>query len=121
MLHYLDDFITVGPLDSPLCAQYLQTAFNVCEQLGLPLHPATCAWFSPVLTILGTELDYLVQVARLPVDKFVALKSLVPSWSSRRWCTRRELESLIGRLRHAVKVVWPGRTFLCRMIDLLLP
>ena len=34
-------------------------------------------------------------------------------------CNRRELESLIGHLHHAAKVVWPGRTFLRRMIDLL--
>ena len=30
-----------------------------------------------------------------------------------------QLESLIGHLHHAAKVVWPGRTFLRRMIDLL--
>ena len=29
------------------------------------------------------------------------------------------MESLIGHLHHAAKVVWPGRTFLRRMIDLL--
>ena len=34
-------------------------------------------------------------------------------------CNRRELESLIGHLHHAVKVVWPSRTFLRCMIDLL--
>ena len=31
----------------------------------------------------------------------------------------RELESLIGHLHRAAKVVWPGRTFFRRMIDLL--
>ena len=36
-----------------------------------------------------------------------------------KWCFRWELESLIGHLHHAAKVVWPGRTFLRRMIDLL--
>ena len=34
-------------------------------------------------------------------------------------CSRKELESLIGLLNHACKVVRPGRTFLRRMIDLL--
>ena len=43
------------------------------------------------------ELDSLVQVARLLVGKFVAVKSLVQSWSSRQWCTRWEIESLIPR------------------------
>ena len=36
-LHYcLDDFKTVGPLESLLHAQYLQTAFDSCHKLGLP-------------------------------------------------------------------------------------
>ena len=34
-------------------------------------------------------------------------------------CSRRELESLIGHLNHACKVVRSGRTFLRRMLDLL--
>ena len=38
---------------------------------------------------------------------------------SDRWCNRRQLESLIGHLHHAAKVVWPGRTFWRRMLDLL--
>ena len=37
----------------------------------------------------------------------------------RRWCRKQELESLIGHLHHAAKVVWPGRAFLCQFIDLL--
>ena len=44
---------------------------------------------------------------------------LLQSWSNKRTCHRQELESLIGHLHHACKVVRPGRTFLRRMIDLL--
>lgn len=60
LLHYLGDFILVGPSDSPLSVQYFQTAFNICEQLSLFLQPTKCAGPSPVLTILGIELDSLV-------------------------------------------------------------
>ena len=35
-----------------------------------------------------------------------------------RRCTKRELQSLIGTLQYASRVVRPGRSFLCRMIDL---
>lgn len=42
LLHYLDDFITAGPPNSPLCAQRLNTAISVVSELGLPLHPETC-------------------------------------------------------------------------------
>ena len=34
LLHYLDDFITAGPPDSPQCAQNLSTALLVCDRLG---------------------------------------------------------------------------------------
>lgn len=69
--------------------------------------------------VLGIELDSVAQVARLPADKLLALQELLESWRSHRWCTRHPLEYLIGHLHHAAKVVWPGRSFLRRMIDLL--
>ena len=71
------------------------------------------------LVVLGIELDSLDQTARLPAEKLIALQELIQSWRTRRWCNRRQLESLIGHLHHAAKVVWPGRTFLRRMLDLL--
>ena len=58
-------------------------------------------------------------MARLPAETLHALRELIASWLAQSWCNRRELESLIGHLHHAAKVVWPGHTFLRRMIDLL--
>ena len=45
--------------------------------------------------------------------------SLLATWGDRRACSRRELESLVGLLNHACKVVRPGCSFLRRMLDLL--
>ena len=61
----------------------------------------------------------MLQIARLPAAKLLALKGLLTEWSARKWCTRVQLESLIDKLHHACLVVWPGRTFLHRMINLL--
>lgn len=119
LMHYLDDFITAGPANSQQCSQNLQTSLAVCRSLGLPLHPSKCIGPSTCLVVLGIELDSLEQTARLPTEKLAALQELIQSWRNRRWCNRRQLESLIGHLHHAAKVVWPGRTFLRRMIDLL--
>jgi len=47
------------------------------------------------------------------------LQGLISTCLPHKCCNRRELASLIGHLHHAAKVVWPGRTFLRRMIDLL--
>lgn len=37
VLHYLDDFLTIGPQDSPLCANNLQKIKDTCSMLGIPL------------------------------------------------------------------------------------
>ena len=118
-LHYLDDFITAGPPDPPQCAQNLSTVLLVCDRLGLPLHPGKCVGHTPLLAVQGIELDSLTQVAHLPGEKLQSLKELIHSWLPRKGCFRRKLELLIGHLHHAAKVVWPGRTSLHRMIDLL--
>ena len=71
------------------------------------------------MVTLGIELDSVNQLARLPNDKLTSLLNLLHRWSSYRWCTKRQLQSLIGHLHHAAKVVWPGRAFIRRMINLL--
>ena len=53
------------------------------------------------------------------MDKLERLQSLLTSWGDRKVCSKKELESLIGTLNHACKVIRPGRSFLRRMIDLL--
>ena len=75
--------------------------------------PTTC------LTYLGIEVDTEVGQLRLPGDKLKRKRALLQQWRARRTCTRKELESLIGLLNHACKVVRSGRSFLRRMIDLL--
>ena len=96
LLHYLDDFITAGPSDSPQRAHNPRTALAVCKQLGLPLHPGKCEGPATVLVILGIELDSVNQVAHLPAEKLLALQGLISWWLPHKWCNRHELESLIG-------------------------
>ena len=69
------------------------------------------------MTILGIELDSVNQVAHFPEDKLLALRDLIHSWMPCRWYRKRELESLIGHLPHAAKVVWPGRA--CPPVEIL--
>ena len=119
LLHYLDDFLSLGPAGSSACANSITIARSVFFRLGLPLHPSKCEGPTPVLIFLGIELNSLTQTARLPHDKLTRTLELLYQWASKKWCTRTELESLIGSLHHVTKVVPPGRAFLRRMIDLL--
>ena len=56
--------------------------------------------------------------ARLPRDKLDDALNLVTRFASRKKVTLRELQSLIGTLNFACKVIVPGRPFLRRLIDL---
>ena len=117
--HYLDDFIVIGPPNSSQCQSAMAILDNVCRQLRLPIAehkrdgPTTC------LIFLGIVIDTLKGELRLPTDKLQRLQSLLQAWGDKKACSRTELESLIGLLNHACKVVRSGRSFLRRMIDLL--
>ena len=117
-LHYLDDFLFVGPPQSSQCRESLQLAVAVCQELGVPL--ASDKLVGPIqkLQFLGITLDTVNLELHLPAEKLVRLKVLVSSWRGKRSCRKRELLSLIGHLQHATRVVKPGRSFLRRMIDL---
>ena len=119
ILHYLDDFVLAGPPNSNSCANKLAIATFETAQLGLPLHPDKCVGPATCLVILGIEIDTMAETLRLPADKFAATLQLLRAWSSFKWCRKKQLQSLIGVLHHACKVVWPGRTFMRRMINLL--
>ena len=116
LFHYLDDFT---PPESPLGQRHLSILLHTCKVLGVPISahktegPTTC------LVFLGIELDTRAGELRLPSVKLQRLHTLLTQWGDKRSCTRKELESLVGLLNHACKVVRAGRSFLRRMIDLL--
>lgn len=71
------------------------------------------------ITILGIVLDSEKLQARLRADKRYKTLTLLDEWSAKCFCKCCRLESLIAHLHHACKVALQGRTFLCRMINLL--
>ena len=117
--HYLDDFITIGPPNNDVCQRNLQTISAVCESLGGPTccrqdrGPTSC------LTHLGIEIDTVAGILCLPREKLDRLRADLQRRTGRKTCRRRQLESLIGLLHYACRVVRPGRSFLRHMIALL--
>lgn len=119
VLHYLDDYLVVGHPDSDECARFLSTLISLCARLGLPIASEKLVGPICVLAFLGIEIDTLNMQLRLPHAKLVELRTLIRSWLGRKACSKRELQSLTGKLQHACKVVKPGRSFLRRMFELL--
>ena len=117
VIHYLDDFLTLGPPSSDECQDNLDRIIATCNRLGLPLKHDKVEGPATSLIFLGILLDTSNMEMRLPETKLLELKLLITSWAQKRTVRKRALLSLIGKHSHAAKIVIPGRTFLRRMID----
>ena len=119
IIHYLDDFLVLGPSNSAVCQTALRTMLSTCSSLGVPLAEEKIEGPSTCLSFLGIELDTSTMQARLPQDKLVRLVQELALWQDKKSCTRKELEHLIGVLQFACKVIPQGRPFVRRLINLL--
>ena len=117
--HYLDDFATFGPPDSPECQENVRTIMDTCKELGVPLAPEKQEGPTTKLTLLGIEINTEDATLALPPAKLLRLQQDVARWDTNKSCTRKELESLLGTLQFACRVIPAGRSFLRRMIALL--
>ena len=115
ILHYLDNFLIIGPPDSPACKQNLNTFIQLCDSLGIPLASEKIEGPSISLSFLGIHLDTARMEIKLPEDKLSRIQQMLAHWQQKKTATKREILSLVGLLQHATKVVKCGRTFTARM------
>ena len=101
IMHYLDDFITLGTPGSSQCESNRLIMSGLCELLGMPLAVDKCEGPTTLLGFLGFLLDTNNMTVSLPQEKLDRIASLIHKWLDRRSCTKSELESLIGQLQHA--------------------
>jgi hypothetical protein len=115
-IHYLDDFLGVGPPGTSAAAEFSGQFEQFCNRLGLRIKESksitgTTADFG------GIELDTLAMEARLPPAKLHKATELVEHALKKGKLNLQELQSLIGFLSFCCKVVPLGRSFLRRLYD----
>ena len=117
VLHILDDFFLAEhtKLD---CLLSFSTLLCFFMAVKAPVVASKTLGPSQVLEFMGIILDSVRMEARLPDDKLTRIKDLLESFTNRRSARLVELQSLIGTLQFACKVVVLGRTFLQRIINL---
>ena len=119
----LDDFFIMEPKaklppHDQNCKVSLQSMLLTLKNLGIPISKHKTEGPSTVLQFLGILLDSVRMEARLPEDKVQRLRSDLSHWRTRKSATLQEIQSLIGTLNFACKVIPPGRPFLQRIIHL---
>ena len=118
-IHYLDDFLFIGAPGTDQAAQALTIVLETFNTLGIPVAVHKTEGPTTALGFLGILIDTRTFELRLPSDKLARLQEMIRSWSGRRSCTKKELESLLGHLSHAAMVIRQGRTFLRELFPLL--
>ena len=91
---------------------------HLFTDLNIPIAPEKTFPASTSLEFMGFLLDSNAMETRLPLDKLTRLQAALHQLEHRKSATLQELQSLIGSLQFACKVVAPGRPFLQRIIFL---
>jgi hypothetical protein len=116
IVHYVDDFmVLIQGLSASKLA--LKTVLALFSELGIPISMNKLEGPSTSMVFLGIMFDSESMTIYLDDDKLSSIHEELLLWSDRSTASKEQLQSIIGVLSFAAKVVAPGRTFLRRMID----
>ena len=117
-MHYMDDYVTLGPKNSTQCMNNLVIMQNVCEQTGFSINPNKLVLPNTVIEFIGFIVDTNKMELRISEERLRDITAELMKWEGRKICKKRELLSIIGKLIFVSKVVRSGRTFVRRLIEL---
>lgn len=116
IVHYVDDFMIFmhGIEKAKSCLAHVLAIF---AELGIPVSLNKLEGPATLVVFLGILFDTIAMTIRLDEERLAAIHAELARWNERSTASREELQSLVGVLSFAAKVVATGRTFLRRMID----
>lgn len=113
---YLDDFFIIADSKQE-CMEALNCLLQLLRKLGFSINWNKVIDPTTKLTFLGIELDSQAMTLRLPEDKLQCFRSELLSFLQRKRASKRQLQSLAGKLSWAAGVVKGGRVFLRRIFN----
>lgn len=113
---YLDDYL-ICEATHHACAETLNELLKVLRVLGFAINYNKIVGPTTRLSFLGITLDSSSMTVELPKDKLDDLRCLLLDARGRSRITKRQLQSLIGKLNFATQCVFGGRFFLRRLHD----
>ncbi|XP_053395078.1 uncharacterized protein LOC123524041 isoform X1 [Mercenaria mercenaria] len=116
--HIIDDFIFVGAPDSSECKIALDAFISLASDIGIPIKHDKTVMPTTQIVVHGIHIDTSTLMASLPDEKVTTLQQILFSCKKKRKVTLKQLQSVIGHLNFACKVIKPGRCFLRRLHDL---
>ena len=113
---YLDDFfIKADTLKE--CAEAMNVLIALLRKLGFQINWKKVVDPSTRIIFLGIEIDSIVMCLRLPEDKLTQVRQELFIFLNRKRASKKQLQSLAGKLNFCASVVYGGRVFSRRIID----
>ena len=117
VINYVDDFVGFG---TPSVARRSYDALiQLLQKLGLEVSSKKLVPPSTKATCLGIEIDSEKCTVAIPPEKLRQISDMVDAWRHAKFCSKNQLQSLLGNLLYVQKCVKPARIFLNRMLELL--
>lgn len=113
---FLDDFLVVNETYEG-CLESLNVLMRLLRKLGFSLNYNKVSMPSQLITFLGIDLNSNNMTLSLPREKLRDLEETLRELQLREKVTKRELQSLVGRLNFACQCIYGGRFFLRRLND----
>ena len=115
--NYIDDVIGYG-LNSTVDHSF-QELYSLLQDLGLNISEHKLVYPTTKVICLGVEIDTEKFIISVPPQKLEEIRVACQDWLTKTYCSKRELQSLLGRLLYITKCVRASRFFLNRMFTTL--
>ena len=116
-VNYIDD---IGSAEhSAKANEGYVSLIGLVEQLGFPVANEKCSPPSTNMVFLGKLFDTDSMTISIPQAKLEEIKQSINLIIKRKTVTRKQLESIIGKLSYIADCVRSARLFICRLLDLL--
>ena len=115
--NYIDNLIYIGlPHKIHQSFQFLQ---DLLKNLGLNISQDKLVPPSTSVVCLGIMVNTIDKTLSIPEAKLQEIKQLCIEWTMKTYCSKRDLQSLLGSLLYITKCIRSSRFFLNRMLQLL--
>lgn len=115
---HVDDFLVIGSTYRA-CKEKYDALLALLQNLGFSISWRKLIPPTQCLTFLGVELNTTACTLTLPAAKLQEFQRLIVQFRHKRRATKHQLQRLAGKLNWACRVVYGGRTFLRRILDLM--
>jgi len=117
---FIDDFLIVAD-SQDACMQAMNLLISLLRQLGFAISWSKVYGPTQCITFLGVQIDSIQMLLSLPQEKVNDMLMLVDKFLTMKRASKKQLQSLAGKLNWASSVVRGGRIYLRAVLNMIQP